>query len=693
MVVVDLPALPDERGRWGAEGEDSWGDAVAWLAREPGAFRPPGPPRVVAFVAHNGLCNRLAGLGGLWALADHDGAAFELLWEGEIACQGAFSELYDDADGLAVVDGARVQELRDAPDCWVFDTKRASHFWTAPWTFLLSTEAGAPDFASFDARAALPRRLAPSAAVRGAVNGFLSLGPWGSWTCRGARFHDGFAAYASTVDRFEAEIGALLRGAAPDPGHPVVFLAADARGTVDRVLATFRAAADDGRLVVLDKRFATPHACLKVVRHTSSVDALADLYLLARCTSILGTFQSSFSELAAVLGGVPARCPGLPPRLRASLNLYAAVRATAAVAAHDGPAPELAGEPRPPTVIAPRAALLKLPRDGGGRFRVRGAKGALVRDHVEQTGALVGVLRPGEDASRPNFVWLSIAAVVWCACPYDLAAASEWRRGWMLRRLAVNFVTTFGYVGFWHAALYVWGCSERKFMPNVFPDASRMLHNVWYSVLAVVQWTAWECVYMRGAARGTLPTHALDSSGAYVRLALWIVAIPLYRGAHFYFAHRLIHVKPLYKFVHSLHHRNIDIEPFAGLCMHPVEHLFYFSCVGPSLYCRAHPFVFWWNGVHLLLSPAASHSGWEDHLQSDQFHMLHHRRFECNYGSASFPLDHPSARDCLHGSSKTYGARATRPPRPRRRRTAQWRGRRRTRRTRRCRRAPGSRGI
>ena len=256
----------------------------------------------------------------------------------------------------------------------------------------------------------------------------------------------------------------------------------------------------------------------------------------------------------------------------------------------------------------------------------------------------------------PNFVWLSIAAVVWCACPYDLAAASEWRRGWMLRRLGVNFVTTFGYVGFWHTALYIWGWSRRKFMPNVFPDASRMLHNVFFSLLAVVQWTAWECVYMRGAARGTLPTHALDSSGAYVRLALWIVAIPLYRGAHFYFAHRLIHVKPLYKFVHSLHHRNIDIEPFAGLCMHPVEHLFYFSCVGPSLYCRAHPFVFWWNGVHLLLSPAASHSGWEDHLQSDQFHMLHHRRFECNYGSASFPLDHlfGTFRDRLHGSSKTY---------------------------------------
>jgi hypothetical protein len=32
-----------------------------------------------------------------------------------------------------------------------------------------------------------------------------------------------------------------------------------------------------------------------------------------------------------------------------------------------------------------------------------------------------------------------------------------------------------------------------------------------------------------------------------------------------------------------------------------------------------------------LLSPAASHSGWEDHFQSDIFHYLHHRYFECNY--------------------------------------------------------------
>merc|ERR1711871_465574 len=47
--------------------------------------------------------------------------------------------------------------------------------------------------------------------------------------------------------------------------------------------------------------------------------------------------------------------------------------------------------------------------------------------------------------------------------------------------------------------------------------------------------------------------------------------------------------------------------------------------------------------------------GWEDHMQSDQFHYLHHARFECNYGSGSVPLDNwfGTFRDSL-GESKSY---------------------------------------
>ena len=60
------------------------------------------------------------------------------------------------------------------------------------------------------------------------------------------------------------------------------------------------------------------------------------------------------------------------------------------------------------------------------------------------------------------------------------------------------------------------------------------------------------------------------------------------------------------------------------LVVYPVQ-LAVNACVLPSLVFLCSPFAFLWNGVHLLLSPAASHSGWEDHMQSDSFHYMHHR--------------------------------------------------------------------
>jgi Delta7-sterol 5-desaturase len=63
-------------------------------------------------------------------------------------------------------------------------------------------------------------------------------------------------------------------------------------------------------------------------------------------------------------------------------------------------------------------------------------------------------------------------------------------------------------------------------------------------------------------------SEAFATPANALRVLLWTATIPLVRGVHFYFAHRLIHVKVIYKYVHSLHHRNIDIEPFAGLSMY-----------------------------------------------------------------------------------------------------------------------------
>jgi len=243
----------------------------------------------------------------------------------------------------------------------------------------------------------------------------------------------------------------------------------------------------------------------------------------------------------------------------------------------------------------------------------------------------------------PNFWWLSIALAMYFFAPYDFEAAKTWSVDWVVARFVLNSFVTLSYFGFWEVTLYVARWSKRKFKPTSWPTTTDVLHNMSYTMLGVMNWTAWEVLFLHLYATGKLPYiadhEALVSPGNIARTLLWTALIPVLRSFHFYFAHRFLHMNALYKFVHSLHHRNVDIEPFAGLCMHPIEHLYYFSCVFPSLSFMMSPFHLLWNGVHLLLSPAASHSGWEDHTQSDQFHYIHHAKFECNYGSGSFNLD------------------------------------------------------
>jgi len=244
----------------------------------------------------------------------------------------------------------------------------------------------------------------------------------------------------------------------------------------------------------------------------------------------------------------------------------------------------------------------------------------------------------------PNLIWFLIAIFDYVFFPYNIAKTTTWELEWFTFRLMINVGIYFIYCGFWHLSLYWWNWGKRPFNSIRKWRWGKLLHNMWYSFLGILQWTMWESVFIFCYSTNRLPYMKDEDIFSTKKNALWFcfgcLLVPLYRSIHFYLAHRLIHIGPLYRFIHALHHRNTDIEPFAGLSMHPIEHLFYYSCLCLSLYIWGSPFLFMWNGVHLSISPSASHSGYEDHFQSDQFHYLHHRFFECNYGTGDIPFDY-----------------------------------------------------
>ena len=230
--------------------------------------------------------------------------------------------------------------------------------------------------------------------------------------------------------------------------------------------------------------------------------------------------------------------------------------------------------------------------------------------------------------TSPNFVWACIALSTYYYFPYNLSVVSSpISLTFIQERFPIWFSLVVGYDLFWHVALYGLGLGNRPFIRNRPYNIDKVAHNVFWTLSGIVIWTLFENVFCFLWATKKL-AYAPDSLSSIISA---LMLVPVWRSIHFYFAHRFLHFAPLYQQVHSLHHRNTDVEPFSGLCMHPVEHLYYYACIAPNLLFVCSPFAFLWNGVHLLLSPGASHSGYEDHFQSDAFHYLHHRYFECNY--------------------------------------------------------------
>ena len=194
--------------------------------------------------------------------------------------------------------------------------------------------------------------------------------------------------------------------------------------------------------------------------------------------------------------------------------------------------------------------------------------------------------------ASPNTVWSVMALAMYFLMPYDLSPSSSAARAplswaFFAERFPLWAGVFFAYTGFWHLTLHWMGWADRPFIKNRLFNADKVAHNIFWSITGLVQWTAFENVFSYLWASGRLPyltdAEAFSTPAGFARFALGLVAIPLWRDAHFYFAHRVLHIESVYSMVHSLHHRNQDIEPFAGLSMHPVEHLCEFFCAEKKL--------------------------------------------------------------------------------------------------------------
>ncbi len=248
-----------------------------------------------------------------------------------------------------------------------------------------------------------------------------------------------------------------------------------------------------------------------------------------------------------------------------------------------------------------------------------------------------------------------LAIALWVFAYPSLDQARDVAFGWIAQVWAVNMVMMIVVAGGLHS--YFYGKKRQgktlKFdhrdqaKNNRLWSFSNQVHdNMFWSLgSGVGQLSLYQIVTMWLMANGYIPSITLADNPVW--FVLGFVLLPVWSAFHFYWVHRLLHVPLLYKRVHSLHHRNVNIGPWSGLSMHPVEHFLYLSSLLIHWIVPSHPIHLVFHVIYQGPGAAMTHTGYEDLLIKDKrrlalgtfYHQLHHRFYECNYGNQEMPWD------------------------------------------------------
>eukprot|EP00051_Salpingoeca_urceolata_P006743 m.89190 g.89190 ORF g.89190 m.89190 type:complete len:319 (-) comp14967_c0_seq1:31-987(-) len=277
--------------------------------------------------------------------------------------------------------------------------------------------------------------------------------------------------------------------------------------------------------------------------------------------------------------------------------------------------------------------------------------------------AAVVLFNPLTYVQVPNLVYLALAAAVYAlSFPCEVAPSSDpsdlgdtgrpgavavgsLRAVWPVTVLFRNLAVGIAVYSAWHHVLYVNRIAKTKFNPQI-PQPSQHTRDQRWTIAGLGVGTLFEVVLTAAYGCGVWPVapqpEGMMTWGLWFA-AVWLVAC-FWSDVHFYLVHRAIHPwgwklpligDPgylLYTRVHYLHHRSPNPGPWAGLAMHPIEHVLYFSRSLMVLVIPCHPIHMLFINLRAMIGPAPGHHGFAEYGGS-QFHYLHHAKFSCNYGT------------------------------------------------------------
>ncbi|MBS1604534.1 MAG: sterol desaturase family protein [Bacteroidetes bacterium] len=143
-------------------------------------------------------------------------------------------------------------------------------------------------------------------------------------------------------------------------------------------------------------------------------------------------------------------------------------------------------------------------------------------------------------------------------------------------------------------------------------------------------------------------TRVYDKVDQYGMAWFWasIFVCIVMHDTYFYWTHRLMHWKAVFRFAHHIHHKSHNPTPLASYAFHPVEALVEVGIVPVIVFTiPVHGYAFAIFGLYMIIMNVIGHLGFEVFtrrfmesrwlkyfLNSSTHHNMHHKYSKCNYG-------------------------------------------------------------
>ncbi len=197
--------------------------------------------------------------------------------------------------------------------------------------------------------------------------------------------------------------------------------------------------------------------------------------------------------------------------------------------------------------------------------------------------------------------------------------------------------------------LYFWKYKKADYyhlrIQDKFPSAKKIKNEIKWSfstfgVFAIVG----ALVYQADQSGITKIYHNISDYGIpYFLLSILIML--LIHDTYFYWMHRFIHLKPIFKYVHKIHHESTNPSPMAAFAFHPLEALSE-ALIVPIIISimPVHMAAIFLFLVCMTVMNAIGHLGFEIYpagftqhkffriKNTPTHHNMHHKYFNYNYG-------------------------------------------------------------